>query len=112
MEIIGLAIVVIIVLVGMAIAVRFLVFKKPESARADFINKELASNTISAFLETTALECSKAKMEELIQDCAQGTERICSNGKGACDFLRDAADEIFTKTFKKMENQIQVSCLC
>ncbi len=105
MEIIGLAIVIVIILIGTVIALRFLVFKKPESTRASFVSAELASNTINTFLETTAVECSKVKMEELIQDCAQGTERICSNEKGACEFLRDAADEIFTKTFKKWKTK-------
>ena len=91
MEIIGLAIVVVILLIGMVIALRFLVFKKPDSTRASFVSAELASNTINTFLETTAIDCSKTKMEELIQDCAQGTERICSNGKGACEFVKNAA---------------------
>ena len=101
MEIIGLAIVIIIILIGMAIAVRFMVFKKPENTRAGFVSAELASNTINTFLETTAADCLKSKMKDLIQDCADGTERICGNGQGACDFVRSAADEIFTKTFRK-----------
>lgn len=105
MEIIGLAIVVVIILIAMVIAVRFLVFKKPDSARAGFVSAELASNTINTFLETTAVECSKAKMGELIQDCAQGTERICGNGNGACEFVRNAADEIFAKTFMKWKTK-------
>ena len=105
MEIMGLAIVVIIVLIGMAIAVRFIVFKKPDSARAGFVSAELASKTINTFLETSAADCSKAKMRELIQDCAQGTERICGNGKGSCEFVREAADEIFTKTFKEWKTK-------
>ena len=105
MEIIGLAVVVVIILIAMLIAVRFLAFKKPDSARAGFVSAELASNTINTFLEIAAVECSKAKMSELIQDCAQGTERICSNGKGACEFVRNAADEIFTKTFKKWKTK-------
>ena len=105
MEIIGLAVIVIIILIGMVIAVRFMAFKKPDSARAGFVSAELASNTINTFLETTAMECSKAKMEELIQDCAQETERICSNGQGSCDFVRSAADEIFTKTFRKWKTK-------
>ncbi len=105
MEIIGLAIVIVIILIGIVIAVRFLDFKKSDSTRAGFVSAELASNTINTFLETTAIECSKAKMSELIQDCAQGTERICSDGKGACEFVRSAADEIFTKTFKKWKTK-------
>lgn len=105
MEIMGLAIVVVIILIGTVIAVRFLASKKPDNPRANFVSAELASNTINTFLKTTAIECSKAKMEELIQDCAQGTERICSNGKGACEFARNTADEIFTKTFKKWKTK-------
>lgn len=105
MEIIGLAIVIIIILIGLAIAVRFTVFKKPENTRAGFVNAELASNTINTFLETTAIECQNAKMKELMQDCAEGTERVCSNGMGSCAFARGAADEIFTKTFRKWKTK-------
>ncbi|MBI2655915.1 hypothetical protein HYX06_05845 [Candidatus Woesearchaeota archaeon] len=101
MEIIGLAIVIIIILIGLAIAVRFMTFKNPENTRAGFVSAELASNTINTFLETTAENCLKSKMKDLIQDCAEGTERICGNGQGACAFVRSAADEIFTKTFRK-----------
>lgn len=105
MEIIGLAIVVIIILIGVAIAVRFTVFKKPENTRAGFVSAELASNTINAFLETTAIDCKNAKMRDLIQECAEGTERVCSNGMGSCAFARSAADEIFTKTFRKWKTK-------
>ena len=108
MEIIGLAIVIIIILIGMAIAVRFMVFKKPENTRAGFVSAELASNTINTFLETTAIDCSKSKMKELIQDCAEGTERICGNGQAACAFVRSAADEIFTNTFRKWKTKYKL----
>ncbi|MBI2124889.1 hypothetical protein HYT92_03800 [Candidatus Pacearchaeota archaeon] len=105
MEIMGLAVVVLIILVAMVISVRFLVFKKTDNARQGFVSAELASNTINTFLKTTAAECSKAKMEELIQDCAQGTERICSNGEGACEFVENAAGEIFSRTFDKWKTK-------
>lgn len=105
MEILGLAIVIIIILVGMAIAIRFMVFKNPENTRAGFVSAELASNTINTFLETTAADCKNAKMKDLIQDCADGTERICGNGQGSCDFVRGAADDIFTNTFKKWKTK-------
>lgn len=105
MEIIGLAIVVIIIFIGILIAARFLIFNKPENTRAGFVSAELASGTTSTFLETTAIGCSKAKMTELIQDCAQGTERICDNGLGSCQFVRAAAEQIFTNTFEKWKTK-------
>lgn len=109
MEIIGLAVIVVIILISTVIAVRFLVFKKPDNTRAGFVSAELASNTIHTFLETTAADCKKAKMEELIQDCAQGVERICNNGKGACDFVKSAATEIFSKTFGQWKTKYKFS---
>jgi len=99
MEIIGLAIVIVIILLALLFAARFMITKKPDTSRMSFMSEEHASNTINTFLRTTARDCSKSSMEDLIQDCAQGTERICNDGKGACEYLRGAANEIFSQTF-------------
>ena len=106
MEILGLSIVVVLVLVAVVFAARFLIFKTPSSYRAGFISSELASNMLSTFLKTNAKDCSRLSMTELLQDCGQslGGGIRCHNGgdeKSSCKFLESTAQEIFDKTFKK-----------
>ena len=104
MEILGLAIVVVIILVATVFVVRFLVFKTPTNYRKGFVSSELASNMLSTFLKTNANSCSQLTMTELLQDCAQvgGEGSIkCSNGEYSCKYVESAAQEIFDVTFKK-----------
>jgi|SRR3989338_6847955 len=104
MEILGLAIVVVLILVAIVFAVKFLVNRPPSDYREGFISSELASNMLSTFLKTTARGCSRLTMTELLQDCAQsrGEGGIrCSNGQYSCTYLESAAQYVFDSTFKK-----------
>ena len=102
MEILGLAIVVVILLVGIAIFAKIRQNKQPDS-RNDFISSELASNMINTFLKTSAKDCSQLTMSELLYDCARGTELICNDAanSNSCDYVKLTADDIFQKTFDK-----------
>lgn len=104
MEILGLSIVVVLVLVAVVFAARFLIYKTPSNYRAGFISSELASNMLSTFLKTNAKDCSRLTMTELLQACGQslgGGSIRCSNDKYSCEFLELTAKEIFENTFKK-----------
>lgn len=107
MEILGLAIVVVLVLVATTFVVRFLVLKTPTDYREGFVSSELASNTLNTFLRTAAAECSQLTMTELLQDCAQagGTEGsgviTCDNGDDSCKFVKSSAASIFEDTLDK-----------
>ena len=102
-EILGLAIVVVIILVATIFVVKFSL-NKPTNYRTDFLSSEIASNMLNTFLKTTARDCSQLTMTELLQDCAQtggdGSIR-CNNGEYSCSFVKLAANEIFTKTLDK-----------
>lgn len=106
MEILGLAIVVVLVLVAVVFAARFLIYKTPSNYRAGFISSELASNMLNTFLNTNAKDCSRLTMTELLQDCGQapgGGSIRCANDKNSysCEYLKLTAQEIFDNTFKK-----------
>lgn len=102
MEILGLAIVVVLILVATVFVVRFLAFKKPAEYRKDFISSELAYNIVNTFLKTTASECSQLTMTELLRDCAQARGIKCpNNGKSSCEYAESTARQIFEQTFKK-----------
>ena len=97
MEILGLAIVVVIILVAAVFIVRFGI-KKPVDYRKDFVRSETASNILNTFLNTNARDCSQLTMTELLQDCAQGRGIICPNNQDSCQYVEATASEIFTKT--------------
>ncbi|MBI2541142.1 hypothetical protein HYV80_00330 [Candidatus Woesearchaeota archaeon] len=101
MEILGLAIVVVLILVATIFVVRFMVIKSPTEYRKGFISAELASNMLSTFLKTASKDCSYLTMTELLQDCAQTRSIICDNGLDSCKYAESTASKIFDGTFDK-----------
>lgn len=101
MEILGLAIVVVLILVATIFVVRFLVLKSPTDYRKGFISSELASNMLNTFLKVSSKDCSHLTMTELLQDCAQGKSIVCDNGEDSCKFAELTAKKIFEATFDK-----------
>lgn len=109
MEILGLAIVIVLVLVAVIFIVRFLAFKTATDYRKGFVDTELASNMLSTFLSTNADDCFQMTMTELLKDCAifdgkcEGGGCIkCSNGdEDSCSFIKLTAGNIFTQTLDR-----------
>jgi hypothetical protein len=98
MEILGLAIVVVLLLLAATFVIRFLLVKKSPEYRKAFVNAELASGMINTMLKTTAKDCSKATMKDLLQDCSSLQSLMCDNGMDSCSYFNDAADSIFGAT--------------
>ena len=100
MEILGLAVVVVIILVATIFIVRFLVLKTPVEYRKGFVSAEIASNMLNTFLKTAAKDCSQLTMTELLQDCAQGKSITCGTVH-SCEFVELTAKKIFKDTLDK-----------
>ena len=107
MEILGLAIVVVLVLVATIFVVRFLVIKGPTDYRKSFVTSELATNMLSTFLRTSAKDCSQLTMTELMQDCSQSKSITCDNGEDSCKFIDSTARKVFSATFDKWSMQYE-----
>lgn len=99
MEIMGLAIIVILVSLGLLFAVRWML-KPPvvEPQRAE--ESVLAANFLSAMLGTTT-ECNKRSVRDLLQDCAltQGVTKC--QGMSSCDYARGIIETLLAETFGK-----------
>ena len=109
MEIFGLAIVVVILLVGVAFIIGFVIFKAPTDYRKTFVTKELAKNMVGTFLKINAFDaedkCSQLSMTEILQACARDVTLSCKNCNSnpdpdvnSCDFVKSTAEFIFQKT--------------
>ena len=99
-EIIGLAIIVILLILGLTFVVKFIINKEPTEFRKEFTQSELATNMLNTFLETTSEDCSGFSMTELLQDCGQSGSIFCGpiKNKKSCDYVEQEAGIIFGST--------------
>ncbi len=84
MEIMGLAIIFILVIFGVLFAVRFVITKPDSDIRMGYQQSVLASNMLSA-LRATTTDCASATVEQLLQDCASTQTVSCPGGKSSCE---------------------------
>ena len=109
MEIMGLAIVVILLVVGMTFVIRFMINKEPVDYKKQFSQAETASNTLNTFLKATSRACNGLTMTELLQDCGHTKNIICPNGQNSCVYLELAAKEILNKTLDSWNFEYEFS---
>jgi len=101
-EIIGLAIIVILITMGLLFFVKFGILDKKDNSKESFVNSELTSNMVTVLLKTTT-DCKKSSVSDLFQDCA-GFEKFDCNDDGthdSCDNLNKTIDRIFSRTLEE-----------
>jgi len=96
MEIMGLAIVMILITMGILFAVT--VMRKPGSDfKKEYKQKTIATTYLDSLLGTNTL-CHKATFRELIQDCAQSAQIQCET-QNSCEYVRENTQALFDATF-------------
>ncbi len=102
MEIFGLMIVVILLIIGVLFAVKFVVLKKPPEIKESFTQTQLASNLGLALMESTTEACRGTALKDLMTDCAEWPELggtiSCDDGTMACEYLNKSVERILNNT--------------
>ena len=105
MEVIGLAVVVILVTFIMLFVVRFVVLQKPQEFKKEFGQIQLATNTIDTILKTTAADCHGLSFTELFQDCTEGESIVCEDDSLSCIYLESELTTIFSNSLDEWNVQ-------
>ena len=97
MEILGLAIIVVLIMMGVLFAIQFVLKAPSEELAQDYERSELAASLLTTMLGTTT-NCRQATVTELLQDCAR-SQRISCPGS-SCDEVGFALEEMLDGTLK------------
>ncbi|HSU73222.1 MAG TPA: hypothetical protein VLJ21_05235 [Candidatus Binatia bacterium] len=96
MEILGLAIIVVLIMLGVLFAILFVLRAPASQTERQFKESQLASSMVTAMLGTTSA-CRDATVTELLQDCAIFS-RIDCGGRTSCETVHDAFEQMLTGT--------------
>ena len=99
LEIMGLAIVIILVMMGVLFAIRFVLLKPPSTVKQEFTQSQLVSNFGTALLQSTTQDCKGIDMTELLTDCAEFQSITCDNGMRTCRYANTTIKKILNQTF-------------
>jgi len=116
MEIMGIAIVIVLMMLGMLFVFQFFILKPPEDIRKGQRKEQLATNMLNAILELTSANCSKHQIRTLIQDCASfydqdGSIRCENLQTKSCIYVNNTIQQILTNTLDKWNEQYQFMIL-
>jgi len=100
MEIMGLAVIVILVALAILFTIRFVILQEPAEYKKGYTQQQLAINMVNTLLETTTASCSDLLFKELFKDCAETNIIICDNGMDSCSYIRESIDTIFMDTLE------------
>jgi hypothetical protein len=93
-ELLGLAMVVLLIALGFVFLLSFMVATSDSDTRKEFVDKELAINTLNAMLDTNTL-CRGNSVKKLIVDCATNKRVRCGNTNqlNSCQYLFSQTDD-------------------
>jgi len=102
MEIMGLAIIAVLLVMGMLFAVRFIIFSDEEAYRENYVDTQLAANTLNALLLTNT-DCLGVSIAELLEDASKTNPSIKCDGKESTDYAPGEIDTILKATLTSIK---------
>lgn len=103
MEIMGLAIIIILITLGVLFVVQFVVLREPSDIKKTFTETQMAANMLNSILKTTSKDCYDSTIVQLLKDCAEHSQSPsglvrCENDASSCEYANSTIDYIFNKT--------------
>lgn len=106
MEAFGLAIIVILIMLGMFFVIRFTILAPEKDVKQEFVQSQLAENMISSILNVKPESGIGKDLKDKFKECAEQSSGCGLSGCGcaetviACQELENALNEIFTGTLE------------
>ncbi len=97
MEIMGLAIIFILVIFGVLFAVRFVITKPQSDVRKEYQQSILAAAMLSGIRGTTS-DCKGVTVEQLLQDCAAEKKLSCPPNLDSCQKAKNVIEILLRET--------------
>ena len=114
MEIMGLAIIVILISIGLLFYVTFIVGEEPDNIKKDYEPSAIGSNFINTLLNTNAPECANTQFDTLFIDCSTnkrigqiGGGNIPCGAKYSCLYLQEKVEELLEDTLGEIGYEYQ-----
>jgi hypothetical protein len=99
MEIMGLAIIIILVTLGLFFIIFFMSNNSDvDNLEDEYADSQLSANLLNSMLQMTAIDCNNKQIKSLFRDCALNEKIICNNGMRSCEYLNHTLGKIINKT--------------
>lgn len=108
MEMMGIAIIVVIISLVMIFVVNYMSHRKPTEYRKEYASAELTTNIVKTLLSTTAADCRALTFNELFQDCVEsggviGRIKCDDDITDSCTYVKDKTNRILNQTLGKWD---------
>jgi hypothetical protein len=109
LEVMGLAMIVVIISVGFIFVTQFSGDKKDTSLIEEYTSRQISTTYLEALLKSNAVGCHKADVETLLRDCAGTKEIVCEDGTKSCNFLNRTLTDLFRTTLVNWTQEFRFS---
>ena len=108
-EIMGLAIVMVLIIIGILVIAKLNSFEKAPY-KEDYKQSKIASSMLNTLLATTSRDCNGLSMMQILQNCAgnPNSPGLC-NGDNSCSHFEQQAKEIFGNTLESWKVNYEFS---
>jgi len=97
MEIMGLAIIVVLLVLGMLFAIKYVLFKPQTDYRGEYTKTQLAANLLNSIVNTNT-ECNQITISGLLQDAARTQPLIYCGNIPSKDYVKNVTINILNQT--------------
>src|SRR3989338_6564493 len=108
-EIMGLAIVIILIILGI-LAIARLGPSQEFSYKKDYEHYKLASSMLDTLLRTTGMDCNGVSMAQILRDCVDNPNSLgVCNAQDSCAYFEQQSREIFKNTMELWKTDYEFS---